>query len=215
VLIAAACDGAGSASHGGQGAAIAARALTENARRLPGIPSSMTDGLVREWIDECRDRIGVSAGRLGLAPRDFATTVVLVVSDGRETLCAHVGDGAAVVRSSSDGEWSALSWPEHGEYASTTYFLTDDPEPRVRISRSSVAIDRMVLMTDGLERLALDFGASRPHAPFFAGMTEPVAASGAVGWDSALSSKLGRYLESETVNSRTDDDKTLIMAALR
>jgi hypothetical protein len=42
----------------------------------------------------------------------------------------HVGDGACAVRLNNARSWLVPSWPAQGEYASTTYFVTDDPKPR-------------------------------------------------------------------------------------
>lgn len=215
-IVAIACDGAGSASHGGEGASLVARYLSMAAERqlreCGGLPS---DDLVRDWIDDVRDRLSTVAERRALRPRDFATTLVMVIATPTTTLTVHVGDGAAVARGEADGEWFALGWPEHGEFASTTYFVTDDVEVRMRMARSDRAIDRLAVMTDGIERLALDLANGIPHAPFFIGMTRPVAGSGVIGRDLPLSTKLGQYLRSDAVNQRTDDDKTLIIAARR
>ena len=212
-LIAIACDGAGSATMGGEGAAIAARTLSNHAKSALGKKGIYpTDSTIWEWIDSARDRIGVVAYRLNLTPRDFATTVVMAISNGRSTLAVHVGDGAVVARDDESGEWRSITWPEHGEYASTTYFLTDDGVPRARIVRDNTPIDRLAIFTDGIERLALDFSTNLPHQPFFAGVSAPVAKSDAKGRDAALCWQLGAYLSSEPVNARTDDDKTLILA---
>lgn len=216
MLVAIACDGAGSASHGRQGAAIAARHLSHaalaHARASAGLPG---DKLVADWVDEARDRIAAAASRRALSPRDFATTVVMVATTGEQTMAIQIGDGAAVGRLRADGSWTALSWPEHGEFASTTFFLTDEAGVRLRISRSTAELDRLAVLTDGIERLALDFARGVPHAPFFEGVSRPVAESVAEGVDCDLSRKLGAYLASDAVNQRTDDDKTLILAALR
>lgn len=210
-----ACDGAGSALRGGSGAAIAARILSCCARDALVAGGWPTDEQVWEWIDAVRDRIGAVARRNGMTPRDFATTAVLLISDGGTTIVVHVGDGSAVAREADAGGWTALSWPAQGEYASTTYFLTDDGGARVRIVRSDVAVDRLAVFTDGMERLALDFAGKRAHAPFFSGVSEPVARGNVAGWNIPLSAKLGEYLAGPAVNARTDDDKTLILACLR
>ena len=83
------------------------------------------------------------------------------------------------------------------------------------LHRRSGAISALVAFTDGLERLALDFGATQAHAPFFQGILGPVAASEMAGRDDKLVRRLRRYLESDAVNARTDDDKTLLVAAYR
>ncbi|MGC8000370.1 protein phosphatase 2C domain-containing protein, partial [Salmonella enterica] len=67
----------------------------------------------------------------------------------------------------------------------------------------------------GIERLVLDFGQRAAHAPFFERMIAPVAGAASSGRNTNLCQALGSYLDSEAVNARTDDDKTLILAARR
>ncbi len=215
-LVAVACDGAGSASRGGEGATLVARWLSLTAeahlRNSVDLPS---DKLVRDWIDSVRDLIAAAAERRGLRPRDFATTLVMVIAMPGRTLTIHVGDGAAVGRLTTDGHWVSLSWPENGEFASTTFFVTDDVEVRLRTERSDHHVDRIAVMTDGIERLALDLAGGVPHSPFFEGISDPVARSAITGRDGVLSRKLAQYLSSDAINARTDDDKTLIVASRR
>lgn len=214
VFIGVACDGAGSASHGGFGAMLASRGLSHRAKEYCSTNRDLPDDdTIVEWIDQARDQIGSLAKRRGLTLRDFATTLVAVISKGAQSVTVHIGDGAAVGRCAKSGTWEPLSWPEHGEYASTTYFLTDEGGARVRVSRRMSPIDRLAIFTDGIERLALDFATNQPHTPFFSAISEPVAFSGAAGCDIGLSHQLGSYLSGDAVNSRTDDDKTLILAS--
>ncbi|MDX5983230.1 PP2C family serine/threonine-protein phosphatase [Sphingomonas echinoides] len=209
-------DGAGSASHGGEGASLICRTMGTSLRRhlgtARGLPGADELWL---WIDEGRDRIGAAASTRGLMPRDFAATMVLIVTTGDETLVAHVGDGSAVARDVDSGRWSALSWPAQGEYASTTFFVTDDPAPRMRVIRSELPIDAVAVFTDGIERLALDYADLDAHQPFFRGMIAPLEEVSAPGLDRDLSVKLGAYLDAPAVCDRTDDDKTLILAFRR
>lgn len=209
-----ACDGAGSATHGGVGARITAWTLGSCARswlsatgRLPDLDGAAC------WMLLARARIFATAVRLRLDPRSFATTAVMAVSDGRSTLTAHVGDGA-VVASPETGGWMSLSWPAQGEYAGTTCFMTDEGGLALRVFRHDVAVDRLAVMTDGLERLALDFRACVPHAAFLDPMLAPLVASAMRGCDRRLSAALRGYLDGPEVNERTDDDKTLVLASL-
>lgn len=213
LFIAVVSDGAGSASHGGQGASLVCRSISLAARRhFSSSPLFPTDTNVQSWLDDARDRIFAVAQRRGLAPRDFAATLVSAISDGNETLIIHVGDGSVVVRDEPSGQWMAPTWPDHGEYASTTSFVTDDGALQLRITRWSTAIDAVALFSDGIERLALDFLAKKPFAGFFDGIFRPVLQSSRNGRDTVLSSQLKRFLGSPAVNERTDDDKTLILA---
>ncbi len=200
---------------GGEGASLVARVMSVQARKhFATGAAGPDDETLLTWIDEARGAIYYAASTRQLAPRDFATTLICVLSDGFGTTTAHVGDGCAVAKDAESGEWHALTWPAHGEYASTTYFVTDD-QPRISIQRRNAAISALVAFTDGMERLALDFAAARPHAPFFEGVLGPVLQSSVIGRDAKLSHQLARYLDSPPVNARTDDDKTLLVAAYR
>lgn len=123
----------------------------------------------------------------------------------------HVDDGAAVLR--VDGEWGVPSWPANGEYASTTYFITDEPAPQLRLTRVAARPDAIAIFSDGLERLALKFSEGRAFAPFFEGIFKPVWNSKALGQDIKLSTTLKAYLNNPVINERTDDDKSLILAS--
>jgi len=207
-------DGAGSASYGGEGASIVCRKISQAARNHllteALIPS---DATIDSWIDQARDSIFFSASNRALTPRDFAATLVCVISDGDETVIIHIGDGCAVL---NDGkEWIAPSWPDHGEYASTTFFVTDEPTLKLRITRVQIKVTSIALFSDGLERLGLDFSELKPYAGFFDGITKPMITSFAKGKDRNLSAALKRYLNSDPINSRTDDDKSLIIATVK
>lgn len=204
-------DGAGSASHGGEGASIVCRKISQAAKTHFSIQSSIpNDETLDSWIDHARDSIFLSAFNRALTPRDFAATLICVITDGNETVIAHIGDGCAVLK--DDTEWIAPSWPDHGEYAATTFFITDEHALKLRITRLQKRITAVALFSDGLERLALDFSEFKPHAGFFNGISAPLIKSSVSGKDYNLSLALKRYLNSESINSRTDDDKSLILA---
>lgn len=214
-LIVVACDGAGSTSHGGLGAALAARALSSRASRWIDLDGALpTAELIEGWVYDIRETIALAAMRRGLTSGDFATTLVAAISNGTATITAQIGDGAIIARERATACLVALSWPENGEYAAMTYFLTD-AAPHLRIGMvDGIALECLAVMTDGLERLALDFARRAPHEPFFARMFAPVANSPEAGHNHALSRQLANFLDSEPVNSRSDDDKTLILASL-
>ena len=137
----------------------------------PGLPD---DATLHVWVERARQRIALAAARRGLQPRDFACTLLFALSNGRQTLVAHTGDGGIVAHHAQTQTWQTLSWPEHGEFAATTRFITDTPPEQTRIGRFDAPFDALAVFTDGIERLVLDMKTRTPHAPFFGAMTTPL-----------------------------------------
>jgi hypothetical protein len=209
-------DGAGTAVFGGEGASLICRTLTVCARQYFSSADELpTNDLLEAWLNYVRGLINTAAARRNLSPRDFAATLILFISSGLESVVLHVGDGCAVLKDEDTNTWIAPSWPYHGEYASTTVFVTDEPSPSTCIVRHPNSISAVSVFSDGVERLALDLKARQPFAPFFDSIIAPVIASAFIGKDTDLSGRLEAFLGSDSVNSRSDDDKTLVLAVRR
>jgi hypothetical protein len=214
VLILVVSDGAGSATHSSIGSKIATRVFAECARRFlrgGGAVNSLSEKIASEWLDDIRDRIGAAASQKAASPRDFAATLVGCLVGADSASFVHVGDGSAVYRLNGTDDWIVASWPAQGEYASTTYFVTDDPEPQIRLAYVEGQVQEVALFSDGIERLVLDFSNRTAFAPFFERMFSPLQRQ-VWGRDRMLSRQLKEYLDSPAVCEKTDDDKTLLLA---
>jgi hypothetical protein len=164
-----------------------------------------------EWLDDIRDRIELASLRENVPRRNFAATLIGCVIQIDGVAVIHIGDGACVVRLRNEIDWRVASWPSQGEYASTTYFVTDDPEPRTSVNYLGGEVAEVALFSDGVERLALDFAKRTAYPRFFDTMFQAFPVNGA-GRDKELSLSLQAFLDSTKVTDRMDDDKTLIMA---
>ncbi|WP_113064518.1 PP2C family serine/threonine-protein phosphatase [Oleiagrimonas sp. MCCC 1A03011] len=213
-LCAVVSDGAGSASHGGQGASLACRHLVACMKAWLLEHEQLPDlGEVRCWIDDLRDRLTAIAKRRELRLRDFASTLVMLTIHGDQGLALQIGDSALVAR--KEGVWEAVCWPENGEFASTTYFITDQPEVRLHAFPFDLEHDAFSLFSDGLDSVALEQASQKPFSRFFDPMIKPVDEAEGQGKLANLSQVLGNYLDSENLCERTDDDKTLILISGR
>ena len=104
-------------------------------------------------------------------------------------------------------------WPEKGDYANVTFFVTDaKAEEHLEFDVTDGEILELAAFSDGIERLALDFVAGEAHSGFFNGLF-PHLRSLEPGHSARVSAQLTDFLASERVNKRTDDDKTLILAS--
>jgi hypothetical protein len=141
--------------------------------------------------------------------RDLATTLAVVIAGPQSSTFFQIGDGGIIVR--SHGVYGIVFWPQSGEYANSTNFVTsDDYRDRLEYLTIPEACSHIALLTDGLERLALSFNQQTPHAPFFEPLFNALRTTDDVP---GLSEGLRNFLGSKSVQNRSDDDKTLIIAS--
>jgi hypothetical protein len=213
-LLAIVSDGAGSAEYSAIGSRLVvecfARCVIAHLRANQPV-EIITKELVLNWLDNVRDHIFRSAEQRAISPRDMAATLVGAIIFLNCAIVCHIGDGACVLRKKEESEWQVASWPAHGEYASSTYFVTDDHEPNLQFNLLEGEFNEVAIFSDGIERLALDFVNGNAFTPFFEPMFAPLIALGP-GRDRGLSLSLRKYLDSPRVIERTDDDKSLILA---
>jgi hypothetical protein len=210
ILIAACADGAGSAEHSQVGSQLACSALVSAVARFLDAghtPCEIEDGTVREWFRSVRADLQTRADESDLPLRQVACTLLLAVVSAEKSVFAQIGDGAIVYL---DGlAYVPAFWPDSGEYHNSTYFLTDENfEDNLQV-RSVGGTAEVAMFSDGLQMLALNYAQRMAHQPFFA----PLFASlRSVPDHSTLVMPMRRFLSSDRVNARTDDDKSLLLA---
>lgn len=204
------CDGAGGASHGGAGAALAVRALrslikNDMAARCD-VPS---EDQFNAWLEIARVALERAAtiGRLSIDA--LATTAMIAISDGWVTTTAHIGDGFIGAQLAENDLWHSLSAPQHGEYAGTTSFLSDEMVSPVT-SKFTGSLKGLCMSTDGLEPVAWSDADHGPHTPFFSGLAGVI--NEPAGIDAEASARLRGWLASAELQLRVHDDLTLCVA---
>jgi hypothetical protein len=213
-LIAAIADGAGSAVMSGRGAEIAVQTVLTVLKLHIGEKPSDVRLLLREAAAGARAAIVDEAAKDGIELRSYASTLLVAVLSPKGDCALQIGDGVIVVN--AEDEWCWVFWPQKGEYANTTRFLTDeDAIDCIQVDELRGGVVDIALMSDGLEPIALHYTTKTVYAPFFNGVIEPlVNASGCAEIDT-LSEPLGLFLSSKRVVARTDDDVSLILATRR
>jgi Protein phosphatase 2C len=206
-------DGAGSASNGGEGAELAVEASAALLAKLLELPKlELNDEIAVQFVLAIRERIYDHAAKCGLAARDFACTYIGVLSSAQGTLIIQIGDGGVVVDGGQGLEVPII--PMSGEYANMTHFITDENAIDVLATKLySGKITKIAAFTDGIQRLALNMADNTAHPPFFANFFNVLSKS-TLSQEEQLHDALVGFLNSASVNERTDDDKTLALAVL-
>ena len=213
ILVAVAADGAGTSERAPEGARLACEAVLEQARLWAGGKANLStfgrEGFL-PWLDHARRRIAEAARAEGRESRDFSCTLLVALVDEAQAVFFQIGDGAIVYRDRERAYVPAL-WPQSGEYANCTWFVTDDDAAGRVQAVAAAGVHEVALLTDGLQGLALRFSARKAHGPFFEPMFARLRRERA-GQSRSLLGELRTFLASAPVNQRTDDDKTLVLA---
>jgi len=222
VLVAIAADGAGSATHSQVGASLLCSVFMEEIAQFLEAGNELGDldsSIIGNWLYSFQDQVQVKAGAIGATSRDFACTLLFAAVGNECSAYAQIGDGAIVISLADAPEsYDYVFWPQKGEYENVTYFATDPAAcGQLEFGCQKGIIEEISLFTDGLQRLALDFVRQEAYIPFFSPMFAPLRSAILSGEGLAvnLSSSLERFLITNKVNERTDDDKTLILATRR
>jgi hypothetical protein len=210
LLLAVACDGAGSQPHSAEGAQVLSTTVvaTLAARARDGAlatPEAL-HVCIRDAIGVARNELSARATQDGGQLTQYATTLVGTIVGPGGGWFFHVGDGVGVALAS---DACIVSLPENGEYANETFFVTGDAwEEHLRVMPIPGAVTCVMLMSDGAMPFVMSKDLAMPYRPFF----DPVAQYHA-GVDETTGSQalLGTLADPRT-NTITSDDKTLLFA---
>jgi hypothetical protein len=216
ILVSAVSDGAGSAAHseiGSRAAVTTATYLIENFLQAGGTIDSIQKETVLSWLAQIQSVIVNFAVECSAPAREFACTLLVAIIGPERAAFFQVGDGAMVVLEAGDEGWSYIFWPQHGEYINSTNFVTSaDAAEVMEFASVSRRIESFSSFSDGIESLVLHYATKTVHDSFFNAMIVPVQQGQAEGIDESLSESLTKYLSSDRVCERTDDDKSLVLA---
>ncbi|MBX7173937.1 MAG: protein phosphatase 2C domain-containing protein [Pyrinomonadaceae bacterium] len=214
VLIAVVADGAGSTTDGQIGAEIACQFFIEEVTDFLNSQDAAVSSLNLEfgkfWISFVQQKINEVAEKKEKVIRDFASTLVGAVIGENHSAFFQIGDGGAVFSTSGLLEsYQFAIAPEESEYVNVTQFLTDETAlENLRFQSIEERIEDLILFSDGIYAVAVDYQTNQPHEPFLMPMIAPLRN----GNGNNLNEKLESFLGSPKINEKTDDDKTIILA---
>jgi hypothetical protein len=211
MLLAACADGAGSAKLAAEGAQTACNAVIGAIARNIGTRSEL--GRIErpqamQWFQIARDAIEAQAVISEAELRDFACTLMVAVVGEFGACFTQIGDGAIA---QFDGcAYQPVFWPQSGEYANTTNFLTHPRfEEHAEFTWTDRVVDEVAMFTDGLQSVALHYSSRQVHQPFFSPLFASLRSASS---SEELNAPLRNYLLSPQLDERTDDDRTLVLA---
>ena len=216
ILIAVVADGAGSAEKGFRGAEMACELFTAEIADFLNSKNASVKSLNadfgRRWIEYFQQKIGDIAQTDEKTLRDYATTLVAAVIGETSAIFYQVGDGGIVYSASGAAQSYRFGVaPAESLYVNMTDFLTDETAfEKLRFEVIENSVEDVILFSDGIFAVAVDYQTNQPHEPFLMPMIAPLRnGRGADG----LNEKLESFLSSPKLNEKTDDDKTIILAS--
>lgn len=216
VLIAVVADGAGSTTDGQIGAQVACEIFTEEVADFLNTKDasikSLNEDFGRRWISYFQQKIAVTAQGNKKELRDYASTLVGAVIGERSAVFYQIGDGGIVFSVSGEAKsYHFAIAPVESEYVNVTDFVTDETAAeRLRFKLVEEAVEDLILFSDGIYAVAVDYQNNQPHEPFLMPMIAPLRKGSA---PNGLNEKLENFLASPKINEKTDDDKTIILAS--
>jgi hypothetical protein len=217
VLIAAVCDGAGSAAISHIGSQTAAThvvnylaALCRSGHAVAQMSVEAFKSEVEKAVLEIQSVLHALAITENTTINAYAATLVGVVATRAGGYFFHIGDGMAIAQTMLDNNHhTIISLPENGEYANETYFITGaEWRTHLRITPITIAIDILALMSDG----AAPFVMNKTNTDFFRPFIDPVTHYLQSVSEQEGSAALSGTLADVRTYQITSDDKALLIA---
>lgn len=224
VLVAVIADGAGSAEKGFRGAELVCRLFIDEISAFLDSASasvkSLTEDFGKRWITYFQQKVAETARADGKTARDYASTLVAAVIGETGAVFYQIGDGGIVISDSGlPKSYRFAVAPAESEYVNMTDFVTDAAaSERLRFNLVEETIEDLILFSDGIFPIAVDYQTNQPHEPFLIPMIAPLrnlnsSSTNGNGAGNDLNEKLEKFLASPKLNEKTDDDKTIILAS--
>ncbi len=213
-LISAVADGAGSAKYSDLSSDFICKLFLKKTKQWLKSNNSLEDltrEIIVDWFTRFRSVLerAVKIYRLN-STRDFATTLLFSVLSEDCNIFVQIGDG--IIAINNDSALECVFLPQNGEFINTTHFATEAIATSIFMFKTTKEpVKYLIMHTDGIEHIAFNFAEQKPFLPFFTPFLKALNNSTNTGHIETLSKQLSIFLQSDRVNKRTDDDKTLLV----
>jgi hypothetical protein len=219
IFVGVVCDGAGSAAHAEEGAALAVETATAKLKEIawgeqpPSVDWAGNHMLTA--VEAAKDALKQFAHTQGYALVDLRCTLLAVVATPLWLVAAQVGDGVIVVRGTDSDGYKLIFQPSKGEYANETDFITDGSlKATLRMKVATGAVQLIFISSDGLEGLSLEPAGNGDYAPrpkFFDAFHQFILRDQPSA--DQLQHELGKWLDSPKISGGLAyDDKGVVLA---
>lgn len=215
LIVGAVADGAGSAKHSDVGAELTVKTSLlnlgewlESQKQLSPLSQQEAVTIFTWTLETVVTALKQQAANSGYPLTDLACTLIVFIAAPGWVAAMQVGDGF-LVAGSKGHEYQLLFQPKKGEFINETTFVTAADaleEMQVRVQPGHQAF--ICAATDGLERVAIRMDDWLPFARFFQPLQDYMRATSSPEQEDEY---IRDFLDSERLNSRTDDDKTLLL----
>ena len=212
ILLCCISDGAGSAKYAAEASSFVTKTVIEILSKWIEEKRDVNDNSIVALGEIIFDSLSEKAANRKVKLNEFSCTALGCIIFDNRALFFQVGDGA-IIREDNNQNYTTVWWPDNGEYSNTTHFLIDDSNlsffKKVTIEES---IKEVAILTDGLQLLTLNNENLSVHQPFFSDLFRWLRLARNQNDIDVLNKRLHQYLNSDIINARTDDDKTLLLA---
>ncbi|SKB12357.1 conserved hypothetical protein [Planktothrix sp. PCC 11201] len=215
VIIGAVSDGMGSAAHSELGSQIAVQTAIRLLNQNNWLNNPLNDNQARAFFEKLLKsvvtEIQAEANDKGYAVRDLACTLLAFVATPDWLAAMQVGDGLIVIRPQEEATYKLLFRPNKGEFTNETVPITSSiASQEMQVTVIPKAVDFICSATDGIERISLLKSQNWiAYHKFFEPLERQIMRPNIT--QTEKQNILRDFLNSERVNQKTDDDKTVLL----
>lgn len=219
VVVGAIADGAGSAKYAEIGAKVAVervlqflasseQSIKKKNRLTHAFTEQEASAVFRKAVELAIAALQQTAATDQCSLSDLACTLLVFLATPNWLAAMQIGDGFILTRCQNES-YQLLFQPDRGEFANETTFVTStDALESMQVKVLDRKQQFICASTDALERVAIRLSDWTPFSPFFQPLEDYMKETAHPEEDDAY---LMSFLESERLNQRIDDDKTLLL----